>query len=108
MTEFFERMSEQVELEMGEEQAPTRLKSRVYSILMKLEVSSGPLLSLTRIHERGHALCVFEQLVRIAPVTEAVKSLNICRICHARVLGERIEHAPIYWANCPYVDFQKG
>jgi hypothetical protein len=27
-------------------------------------------------------------------------------VCHARVLAERLEHAPIYWPHCPYVRFQ--
>jgi hypothetical protein len=49
---------------------------------------------------------VFEEIVRIAPVGEAPERVNWCRVCHARVLGERVENAPIYWAHCPYVRFQ--
>ena len=56
----------------------------------------------------GHDLCVFEELVRIAPVGEAAKCLNLCRVCHARMLGEKLEHPPIYWPNCPYVRFKKS
>jgi len=41
-------------------------------------------------------------------VGETVKSLNICRVCHARVLAEHLENAPIYWGGCPYVEFKKS
>lgn len=60
-------------------------------------------MSLTQTQARGQRLCVFEQLVRIAPVGETAKSLNICRVCHARVLAERFEEPLIYWPGCPYV-----
>jgi hypothetical protein len=85
------------------EPAPSRLKARVYSALLQRQVETGPLASLTESHHCGHELCVFEQLVRISPVGETVKSLNICRVCHARVLAEHMEDAPIYWNGCPYV-----
>jgi hypothetical protein len=105
---FFERLADEVEAAVTEpaSRAPARLKSRIYSALVRLQAASGPLLSLSQRHQTG--LCVFEQLVKIAPVGEAVKSLNPCRVCHARILAERLEHAPIYWPNCPYVDFQKN
>jgi hypothetical protein len=86
--------------------APSRLKSRIYSALVQRQAEAGPLLSLSRTEAGGRQLCVFEELVRVAPVGEQVESLNFCRICHARVLGERIERAPIYWSGCPYVRFQ--
>ena len=60
-------------------------------------------MSLSEVHACGEQLCVFEHLVRIAPLSEAAKSRNICRACHARVLAERVEDAPIYWPGCPYV-----
>jgi hypothetical protein len=34
--------------------------------------------------------------------------MNPCRICHARILGERLEKAPIFWPGCPYSEFHKG
>jgi hypothetical protein len=86
--------------------APSRLKSRIFSALQLAQQESGPLLSLTQTHSAGGQLCVFEELVRIAPAGEAVKQKNPCRVCHARVLGERVEHAPIFWPGCPYVGFQ--
>jgi hypothetical protein len=63
-------------------------------------------LSLSDVKAAGRGLCVFEQLVQIAPVPEPAKRPNLCRICHARVLAERIENAPIYWTGCPYAHFQ--
>jgi hypothetical protein len=85
------------------EPAPSRLKARVYSALLQRQVETGPLASLTESHCSGHELCVFEQLVRISPVGETAKSLNICRMCHARVLAEHMDNSPIYWSGCPYV-----
>ncbi len=89
-----------------EKRAPSRLKSRIYSALVAEQAESGPLRSLPQTRAEGRGLCVFELLVSIAPVGEAMKSRNPCRVCHARVLGERVEGAPIFWANCPYVRFQ--
>jgi hypothetical protein len=71
------------------------------------QAATGPLASLTQTRAAGYGLCFFEDLVRIAPMGEQLKSLNICRVCHARVLAEHLEKAPIYWPNCPYVNFHK-
>jgi hypothetical protein len=87
--------------------ASSRLKSRIFSALQLEQQESGPLLSLAETHVAGGKLCVFEELVRIAPAGEAVKQKNPCRVCHARVLAEHIEKAPIYWPGCPYVRFQE-
>ncbi len=105
--EFLERIAEGVEL-TELELAPARLKARVYSALMLQQAETGPLLSLTETRACGHRLCIFEELVRIAPVGEAAKSLNICRVCHARVLAEHMENAPIYWGGCPYVGLKNS
>ena len=86
--------------------APARLKSRIYSRFVLEQAASGPLLSLQDSKANGAGLCIFEELVRIAPVSEATKRKNCCRVCHARVLAEQVEHAPIYWPNCPYVKLQ--
>ncbi len=104
--QLMERIAE-VEL-AGSEPAPASLKSRVYSALLRRQAESGHLESLTKNYARGHDLCVFEQLVRISPVGETAKSLNICRVCHARVLAEHMDNPPIYWPGCPYVAFKKS
>ena len=88
--------------------APSRLKAKIYSALMLRESASKTLRSFPETKAEGGKLCVFEEVVRIAPVTTKMKSLNICRVCHARVLGEAMEKPPIYWANCPYVAFKKS
>lgn len=93
----------------GEEpgvRASSRLKSRIYSRLVQEQAAGGPLLSLSETKASGRPLCVFEELVRIAPVGESAKRRNYCRVCHARIAGEHLERAPIYWAHCPYVRFQ--
>jgi len=87
--------------------APSRLKSRIYSALMQQHAASGPLLALSATRATGRALCVFESLTSACSPDERVEQLNLCRVCHARVLGEHIEGAPIFWHHCPYVDFQK-
>jgi len=104
--QFFEQIAERAPQPSESASAPSKLKSRMYSALMRRQAASGPLASFTQAKASGHGLCCFEELVRIAPVGEQVKSLNICRVCHARVLGENLENAPIYWPNCPYVRFQ--
>jgi hypothetical protein len=91
----------------SEFRAPTRLKSKIFSALVQRQRQEGPLLSLTRVKEDGRKLCIFEELVQIAPLGERAKQPNFCRVCHARVLAETIENAPVYWPGCPYADFQK-
>jgi hypothetical protein len=104
---FFARMSD-----VGETtpttRASSRLKSRIYSALVRRQQETGPLLSLPATEAAGEGLCVFEKLVRIAPLGEEQKCFNLCSVCHARWLGEHIENAPIFWANCPYVAFKKS
>ena len=90
------------------ERAPASLKARVYSAFLRRQVESGPLASLAESKLGARELCVFEQLVCIAPVGETAKSFNICRVCHARVLAEHVNNAPIYWNGCPYVQFKKS
>ena len=92
----------------GEEQAPAHLKSKVYSSMVTNMALSGPLLDLGDIKEAGGHLCVFEHALAILPVGAGVGSMNPCRICHARVLGERLQHAPIFWPGCPYAEFHNG
>jgi hypothetical protein len=87
--------------------APARLKSQTFSRLALSQAESGPLLSITKTRASGRRLCVFEQLARIAPFGEDFKRRNFCRACHARKMAETMEHAPIYWGNCPYAEFQK-
>ena len=87
--------------------ASARLKSRIYASLVKRQQESGPLVSLTETKAAGGQLCVFEDLWTILPVGENMKCRNLCSICHARVLGEKLERAPIYWPGCPYAEFHK-
>ena len=87
------------------ERAPATLKSKVYSALMERLADSGSLLDLSDSEKAGGRLCVFERTLTLLPVGTDVRSMNPCRICHARVLGERMEHAPIFWPGCPYSEF---
>ncbi len=105
--DIFERIAGEVELtEPGS--APSRLKARIYSALMQQESASGPLMSVTECKAAGQELCIFEEIARVAPMGESVKSLNFCRVCHARVLAENLENPPIFWPGCPYVQLKKS
>lgn len=104
---FMELMAGRVNLS-GSEPAPTRLKAKVYSALLREQAKTGPLMSLAATRAGGRELCVFEELVRIAPLGESAKSRNICRVCHARLLAEHVENAPIFWGGCPYVELKKS
>jgi hypothetical protein len=86
------------------DRAPARLKARVYSALVNRLAESGPLLSLGATKACGSSLCIFEEAVAMLR-SERLGSMNPCSVCHARVLGERLEHAPIFWPHCPYADF---
>jgi hypothetical protein len=88
--------------------APARLKSRIYSALVERLAETGPLLALSACKGDGRTLCVFEEALAAWPLGEDAGSKNPCRVCHARVLGERLEWAPIFWPGCPYSDFHNG
>jgi len=94
------------ELEVPATPAPARLKARIYSMLTRRQEESGPLASLSSTKAADRGLCIFEQLVEISPLPQPAKCLNYCSVCHARILAEKVENAPIYWSNCPYVRFQ--
>jgi len=105
----FEQLAALTDLEAhGAERAPARLKSRIYSALVSQLATEGPLASLTETKADGHRLCVFEHAVALMPIDDDVKRRNPCRVCHARVLGERMNHAPIFWPGCPYSEFHNG
>ena len=87
-------------------EAGTRLKSRVYTALVRRQAESGPLASVSATKAAGRGLCVFEELVQIAPVGQAAKSAFFCNTCHARVLAEHLDNPPIWWPHCPYVGFK--
>jgi hypothetical protein len=86
--------------------APARLKSRIYSALIRKQQESGRLAPLSESTAAGRQLCVFEQLVQIAPVGQKVESMFFCHACHARVLAEALDNPPIWWPGCPYAGFK--
>jgi hypothetical protein len=104
---WFERLAEAT-AEVTPERAPARLKSRIYSALVARMAESGSLLDLTETRNSGGRLCVFETTLTLLPPAVNVSSMNPCRICHARVLGERMKQAPIFWPGCPYAEFHHG
>lgn len=73
---------------------PSRLKWRIDSALIDRQLDDGPLLSLSQVKARGRRLCVFEDLVQIAPVRESAKQPNFCRVCHARILRKMAKMRP--------------
>jgi hypothetical protein len=101
---WFEQLVEATE-DMPHERAPATLKSRTYSALLTRMAESGSLLDLMETKTAGRRLCVFEGGLTLLPLGTDIRSMNPCRICHARVLAERMDHAPIFWAGCPYAEF---
>jgi hypothetical protein len=108
LNQWFEELASSTDLAAREAPVPASscLKSKVYSALILAMEEDGPLLPLPETKSAGRALCVFEHLVEILPAPDAVQSLQYCKVCHAKALGERVEHAPIYWPGCPYCEFQ--
>ena len=84
--------------------APARLKARIYSALVKESQMESPLRPLSETRRAGYELCLWEKALQIVP---GVGSLNHCRFCHARVLGESLTHAPLPWSGCPYAQFHR-
>jgi hypothetical protein len=107
--EIFEKLANTTESSpRRRKRAPARLKSRIYSALMQRAAADGELRSLPETKAAGRGLCVFEELMRAAPLGKKLKTVNICRVCHARVLAEALENPPIYWGHCPYAGFKKS
>src|SRR5438045_8545599 len=102
---WFERLAAAVGSKTSE-RATARLKSRIYSALLIRLAADGPLLDLNDSAACGR-LCVFEQMLAVLPRASGISAMNPCRICHARVLGERMDRAPIFWPGCPYAEFHR-
>lgn len=94
--------------EAPHERAPAKLRSRIYSTLLARMADTGPLRDLRDTQKAGGRLCIFEDALTKLPLGANTRSRNPCRICHARVLAERMEHAPIFWPGCPYANFHRG
>jgi hypothetical protein len=102
-----EKFFEDIARELPGEDCPSApsLKARLYTALIREQQQSGPLEPLPETRNSGRGLCIFEQLVTIAPVG-AVQPIFYCSVCHARVLAERFDHPPIWWPHCPYSHFK--
>ena len=106
--ELFLRLARETETATAGGRAPSRVKAKTYSALVRRQQQSGPLLNLAQTRRAGHGLCVFESLWEQMPLGASAKCFNCCSICHARVLGEKVEPPPIFWGHCPYVAFKKS
>ena len=82
----------------------SRLRSRIFSRLIQLEQEQGPLRVLSESRAAGEKLCVFEAAVAALPGND-LQARNPCAVCHARIVAERVEQAPIFWPGCPYARF---
>jgi hypothetical protein len=106
---WLEQLADMADVDMAApERAPARLKARIYSALVSHQSETGPLLSLAATKAAGSPLCVFEQAIASLPLGDRIGSMNPCRVCHARVLAERVDHAPIFWPHCPYAGFHRS
>ena len=99
---WLEQLAGKVDVDTADaRRAPARLKARIYSALVSHLSETGPLLSLADTKAAGNGLCVFEEAIALLPVGERIGSMNPCRVCHARVLAERVDHAPISGHTVP-------
>jgi hypothetical protein len=106
---WLEQLAEEVDVNTAKlVRAPARLKARIYSALVSRLATPGPLRSLAATKAAGEGLCVFEEAIALLPVGDRIGSMNPCRVCHARVLAERVDRAPIFWPHCPYADFHRS
>jgi hypothetical protein len=103
---WFQRLADASD-DISHERAPARLKSAIYSALVARMAESGSLLDLAESKGAGARLCVFENVLTALPLGADIRSMNPCRVCHARVLAERMVRAPIFWPGCPYSEFHK-
>jgi hypothetical protein len=106
--QLLERLAANEEAGAAPGRAPARLKSKIYSALIERLAEDGPLRPLRAVRADGGHLCVFEHAVAALPVGNDVSAWNPCRVCHARILGERLDRAPIFWPGCPYSEFHHG
>jgi hypothetical protein len=105
---WFEELARDSEFDShGIERAPAYLTSRVYSAVVARLSATGPLRGLADTKAEGWGLCVFEEMLNALPRQAGVGSMNPCRVCHARLLGEHVEHAPLFWPHCPYSEFHR-
>jgi hypothetical protein len=101
---WFERLANATEDFEASAPAPARLKATIYSAVVQRLADTGPLLGLAETKAAGSGLCVFEEALAVVPSAD---SMNPCRVCHARLLAERLEPAPIFWPHCPYAAFHR-
>lgn len=101
--QFFEWLAQPTE---AAARAPSRVKAKLYSALLDKAEQAAPLRSLTATRRAGYGLCVWERAVQTLP-GQAIDTVNHCKTCHARWVGEHIEAALLPWAHCPYAQMQK-
>ena len=87
-----------------EPRVSSRLQSRIFSRLIEMQQEQGPLRTLSASRETGEKLCIFEAALAALP-SDDLQARNPCAVCHARLLGESVERAPIYWPGCAYAKF---
>lgn len=84
--------------------APARLKSRLYSAIVRESQKKSPLRVLSETRRAGYQLCHWEEIMQLVP---GAGSVNHCHLCGMRLLAESLENAPLPWSGCPYAQFHK-
>lgn len=96
---FFEQLGELCDQQGEHAPAPSTLKSRVFTALVRRQQQQQPLMTLSACRKAGETLCIFEQLVAIAPVGEPVKAKNPARsampVCWVRGSKMRPSGGPV-------------
>ncbi len=99
--QFFRNLADREEAAVP---APGRLKARIYSALVRETQKESSLRTLSETRQAGYELCQWEKIMQVVP---GAGHVNHCRVCHARVMGESLAHAPLPWSGCPYAQFHR-
>lgn len=84
----------------------SRLQSRIYSKLTRLQQEEGPLMPLTENQSEGTPLCRWEAALTLLP-SARLQTRNLCAVCMARISAENIEGDGPKWSGCIYKEFCK-
>ena len=103
MEEWIKKAEEAVEVP---DPVSSRLQSRVYSTLIRLQQEEGPLKPLSEHQSEGTPICSWEAALSSLPLV-SLQTTNLCAVCLARISAEHIEGAGPKWPGCIYTEFCK-
>jgi hypothetical protein len=97
---WFERLAE-LTGDVTPERVPARLTSKTYSALWPEWPNRGRCSISQQRKKPAHGCASSSTPLTVLPLGYDVRSMNPCRVCHARVLAERMEQALHTLAGLP-------